>query len=194
MVREEALQAQLLVYGSQLDARSRDRLLERPRAWASQSAPPGPWQRLLSRAGWRGLRGAYDELIRLAALHGDDRDRAFEELATKQDRSWSPLTRLLGPLARSLASYGKRDDAAVLRVDLVVLAAAARTHREERGAWPRSVEDLAAAGLLSPEERDRLGSTSLVAEDRTGDLRVTVPLPTVGDDAPAEARARVRAP
>ena len=194
MVREEALQTQLLVYGSQLAAASRAQLLERPRAWASQSTPPGLWQRLLGRAAWRGLRGAYDELIRLAALHGADRDRAFEELATKYDGKWSPFARLFGPLARNLASYGRRDDAAVLRVDLVILSAAARTHREERGAWPRSVEDLAAAGLLSPEERVRLGSTSFAAEDGAGDLHVTVPLPAGGEGDPTEARARVRAP
>jgi hypothetical protein len=193
MIREEALQTQLLVYGSQLDAGTRARLLERPSAWARQSAPAGWSSRLLNRAAWRGLRDAYDELVRRAALDPAVRDGAFEALAAEYGASWSPLTRMLAPLPRILASHGRRDDAAVLRLDLVVLAAAARTQREDRGGWPESLDGLAAAGLLSPEERRRLGAATLAAEGE-GELRVTVPLPAGGEGDPVEVRVRVRAP
>jgi hypothetical protein len=190
-LREEALQAQLMMEGWLLTRQELDQLQGRPRAMAREAVRPASlWRRVLDRMTWRRTRWMYDALLPMAALEPVARDRAFQAYAHRLATSWDPTARRLSGNPTVLAGYARRFDAATARIDLVVLLSAASLFHEAHHAWPKSVQDLAAGQLLSADEAHRLEGARLEAAGEA--LDVAVPLPLAVNDL-TELRGAVRA-
>ena len=96
------------------------------------------------------------------------------------------------PEPRGYLRYAQRAESGLLRLDLVLVAAAAKSYGSEHGAWPTSVGALADLGLLTAEERHRVAVAKLSSE---GDgLVISIPLTFLSEDAPSEARVRLGGP
>lgn len=179
MLRDDLVSSEALAFG-------RDPAVEQRLTPAAQALFEGDrvaaaaWERLARRDGWRVLRHGFDGLVAAAGTPPPDRDAAFARVQATAARSLNPLAAIALP---DVAKYLRRADAAALRLDALVLAAAAASHREASGAWPRSVEALAAEGRLSRAEAARLAPVSLVLRP-DGALELRAPLPARPNDPP----------
>jgi hypothetical protein len=195
MLREEAIQVQLLAYGPRLP--SKERLLARPRAFADDGAmaPGGVLGPLRARLAWRDLRDFQERLVEVAMLPAPERDAAFAELGHAPLLLRLLFGNLDGPEpVEAYATYSRRDAAAELRLDLLVAAAGARELRERQGRWPRSVAELASGGALTPEEAGRLSRLVLDEQQPADALRLVLPVPQPDPDARGEVVVWVSRP
>lgn len=174
MMREEAATMQLMIFGWQLSAERRSRLLPRAAAEAAQSArPPALGPELLERTAWRGVVRGYRELGAALALPPADRDAALERFERRWSARLHPKLSAFAQLGPSFARYTARDEGAVLRHDLVVCAALARAHRDAQGRWPDRLDDLP----LDAGERARVQGAELAEEG--GRFRIRLELPAI---------------
>lgn len=143
----------------------------------------GWWQRLAIRDGWRELREAQDALIAAADLPEPDRSAAFAAVNARVTRSVNPFAAIGLP---SYLGYARRADAATRRLDALVLAAAAGALHAERGRWPASLAEVAAAGEIDPSEAARLADVALEEMDGGRALSIRVPLPRADGEEPSD--------
>jgi hypothetical protein len=182
---DEMVLAQLAM-GDALSARAESALDPRPRAVLRYGLrDAGWWTRLAIRDGWRDLREAQDELVAAADLPDAERTATWNAVAERLKKLVNPLPVISLPNYERLA---RRADASFVRLDAVVLAAAAGVFRDARGRWPRSVEELASAGELDPRGSARLQEVELQADPHSGSLTIVAPLPRPDDKAPGELR------
>jgi len=138
------------------------------------------WQTRLVRDCWRASRSAEDDMVAAADLPPEERGEAFSSVESRLEGLINPLSYI------ALANYEKyalRADAALVRLDMLVLAAAAGAFRDEEGRWPRSIRELAAAGELKDEEADRLADVQIVLNSG-GELRLDArPPPGVREES-----------
>lgn len=192
VLREEAIQVQLLAYGPRLSAAAKARLLDRPRAIVEDGslAPAGSLGPLRGRLAWRAWRSWLQAQVAAEMHTASERDAAYAAERTPL------LLRLLfgadsSDGVESYARYSRRDAAAGLRLDLLVAAAAAREFHDRVGEWPSSVGALAAAGLLNADEAPRLWRLVLSEEEQGRALQLWLPLPDGDATKPSEAVVRV---
>jgi hypothetical protein len=150
------------------------------------------WERPVVRDGWRDRRRAAEELVRASDLPLADREARYEAVKATLGRRLNWFSTMFP--VDAFARWGRRADAAALRLDALVLAGTAGLFRAERGRWPRDVAELAGAEALSSAEASRLSGATL-APDGAGALVIRVPLPQADpekDPAEVTLRAGVR--
>lgn len=191
MMREEAIQMQLFLYGREMGA-ARERLLERPRRFAEEQAQErlALVEGLLRRASWRPLRGVYLELAAAAATPAEARGEAFASI----DRKHPLLRAMLGDSAKdgiagNFARYSALDFEAKQRLDLLVAAVATRVFREARGSWPPSIGELSGGAVLQPAEAARLADLQILGSPQGAGCRLEIAFAT-GNLAKAYASVR----
>jgi hypothetical protein len=188
-MREEAVQMQLYLRGPWLGDAFRSRLADRPKLMAKgfggSMDERSRGRRLLERVMWRDCVAVYDELVAKAALPAPERDTAFEVLAARIEGRWSWIAEEL-PKPREYLRFARRADAALLRLDLIMMAAAAKSFRATLGTWPTSVDALADKGLLTAEEQRRVAAAGFLIEDDR--VSIAIPLPQANEESPGEAR------
>lgn len=168
------------------DPRLLDRLPPAARARALSEETSEEVLQLLWRDAWHTVWAAHGELIEAMAIEAQpERDRAMAAAAARGRSSINPTVRALHLEPTNLVNKAY---AAALRLDGLVLLAAAHEHRARSGSWPARVEELAAEGLLLPAEARRLGEAAL---SREGDaLRLTLPLPATENGQSVTLTAR----
>jgi hypothetical protein len=194
-VRRDLLEAKLLAVGSDLSTTQLTRLPPRLQALARSARAPRPDESsVLQRAMCRLADRRLPALLAALALSGAARDEALR--AT--ERSWSPLRvadrYLVDPFMVRPTEWGMHASLAetsLLRLDLAVMAAAATTWREDRGAWPTAVAELVGAGLLTRAEGERLAEAR-VEPGPGGAFLLALPLPRSTPDWPEEATVTLR--
>ena len=177
VVPEVSASEQLLLYGWQLSPQRRARLRPRAAIRASSVNPSGEWlDSALRRMAWRDVARAYVELEEAVALRGEERRTALLAFERRWSASWNPAMKELAAFGLGFARYSLQEEATVLRLDLLVCAAAARAHRRASTRWPAGLDDLVAAGLLRRDEAERLRDVELVPEPGGGlTLRLQLP-------------------
>jgi hypothetical protein len=185
---DEMVLAQLAM-GDALSERARSALDPRPRAALGDGLrDAGWWTRLAMRDGWRDLCAAQDELVAAADLPDGERAVRWTAVTERLKKVVNPLPAISLP---SYERFARRADASFVRLDTVVLAAAAGVFRDARGRWPGSVEELASAGTLDPAESARLRKAELTGDRDSGSLTIVAQLPRPDDKAPRELRLRL---
>lgn len=155
-LQNEALLGELSFTVGVLSPEASARLSPTARALAAGGAPPSSaFHRWYIRDGWRGFRASLDDGIRAAAVDDElDRELALERAGRVGTRRWiNVMPQIALP---DWSRYVRRIDAALRRLDALVLAAAALDHCEARGAWPDRVAALVEGGWLDPAEARRL--------------------------------------
>lgn len=87
------------------------------------------------------------------------------------------------PGPSSFRRYFRRADSALQELDLVLLAVAAKTFREDHGAWPSTATILVEAGLVTPAEQQRVGAARFVPA-ANGGLDLGLKLARASDEDP----------
>jgi len=191
MLRIEFLAGELLWDGPVMSGAARDRLVPAalPHVRSGERAFEW-WEPYVIRDAWRAMRQSWDALLRAArSKRGGERDEAFAAIDRDSLRRVNPIASMV-PF-KAYGSFARRSDAGTLRLDALVLAAAAAVHRDQTGAWPATLADLAARGLLREDEVSRLAAVRLATHD--GDvLALVVPLPQGYEKDPPELKLRVR--
>lgn len=192
MLRVEFLGTELLVQRSVLSASANRRLVPRALAYAAEGKAMAAWERLVARDAWRGLRRAMDAMLRVAgSASGDELQEGMRSVGLGTMKRINPL------IAIAMPNYGKfarRAEGAVRRLDALVVADAARTHREREGRWPESVAALAAGGMLAPEEAARSAGIALSAAGARVPLELRLELPSGDESPPEELLLRIKPP
>jgi hypothetical protein len=189
VMRTEAVTMQLMAFRPILSADLRARL---PRE-AEPHLRDGDrvaswWERLMLRDGWRSTRASYAALTR-AAEAKQGRREAMRRVGLDATVRWlNPLAAIAMP---DFSRYGERHDAALLRLDALLLVAAAADARARTGKWPDEVDDLA-EDALTPAEAERLSGVAL-EEGAGGTLTLELPLPVGKDGDPERLTLRIRA-
>ncbi|MBI5543873.1 MAG: hypothetical protein HY901_08310 [Deltaproteobacteria bacterium] len=194
-MREEAVQVQLSFLGPQLGESFRSRLRDRPKlmakGWGNPVMDEKTWgRRLLNRALWRDRQAIYDRLVTNAALRGPERDAAFEAHAAEVGGRLLVASEL--PKPADYLRYAQRAEVGTLRLDLIVIAGAAKSFRAAYGVWPASVSALANEGFLTSEEVLRDARVQL-EPGAGGRLDIVLPLQPELEGAPKEARLNLEA-
>ncbi|MGC3999450.1 MAG: hypothetical protein QM767_19230 [Anaeromyxobacter sp.] len=179
VMREEAVEMQLMLYGDGLPEALRAQLSSRPAAMAANHLEVDhPWALPLF---WRAGRDDYDQMIAAMALPPGQRDEALRQQADRRSRlPWAEAL----PSSSNFIGYARRADQALAWLDLIVLAAAAGAEREASGRWPASLGALEAAGRLTGPEAARLGDATVQQVGDGGGLVVVLPVkpPAEGED------------
>lgn len=159
MLRVDLLGTEVVGFGRELTHERRARLV--PLAAAQiPSERLAPWERAMARDGWRSSRASWDALLRVSALNrGLTRDAGILAVMKEAERRVNPLAAIVTPGGH--AKYARRAEAAIARLDLLLLAAATARFREEAGRWPTSVAEPAARGWLTALEAERLSEARL---------------------------------
>lgn len=185
-LREEAIAVQLAGGALLVDAGIRARLPARARAGTGAvegaDAAHAWYERLLLRDAWRVSRAALDALVAAADLPDAEREAAFGAVKADLARRLNFVVAALP--VDSYLKFARRAENLRRRLDALAVAAAARRYRLEHGAWPGSLDDLRAAGLLSSEEVSR-GAVSLEAGAAAGGMAVVAALLAAGEVDPA---------
>lgn len=163
-VREESAAMQLLMFGQQLSAEHRAQLRPRPAALATSEEPARWLGALTRRIAWRDIARSYAELAEAIALRGDARRSALSSFDQRWSSTWNPGMKPFATNGPDFLRYALRDEAAVLRLDLLVCAGAAKVYQTAAAAWPARLDDLVRAGLLRGDEAERLRDVALVPE------------------------------
>jgi hypothetical protein len=184
---DEVTLSQLMI-GQAMSARALAALDPRALAMMREAAFDGWAQHLVFRDAWRDMRRAQDRMVAAADLPEQEREAAWEAALQDLKHSINPMAQIGMP---DYGRYRRRADAALRRLDALVLVCAAGRNRMERGEWPGQVEALVEAGGLQPAEADRLGKAVLAAQ-RDGSLALTVPLPRADEKHAEELRFVLR--
>jgi hypothetical protein len=182
LMREESAWMQLYIRAPDLSPARAEALLPRPRvilADGRRYPNPAGW-RVLHTATWTIRRVRYEKLIRAAALPPAQRDAILDQPGWK-------LVDALAPDSASFQRYFRRADVAIQQLDLVVLAAAAKTYRERHGAWPADGAALLADDLVTEAEQRRTGAIVRLASAEDGALALELPVQRLSDTEPARA-------
>ncbi len=193
MLRIEFLAGELLTYGPMMSRAARDRLAPAalPHVRSGERAF-GWWESFVIRDAWRGTRQSWDALLRAArSKRGGEREEAFAAIDRDALRRVNPIVAVLP--VKAYGKFARHSEAGTLRLDALVLAASAATHRNQTGAWPATSADLAARGLLREDEASRLAAAQLAVHEGGDVFVVIVPLPQGSEKDPPELRLRVRA-
>ncbi len=123
------------------------------------------------------LLAAY--FIQVAILSGasSPRPTPSSEHPIRSGASW------YAPRLSEFRRYFRRADSALQELDLVVLAAGAKSYREDHGAWPTTPTALVEAGLVTQAEQQRTAAARLVPASN-GDLDLGLKLVRPSDEAP----------
>ncbi len=188
VMRSEAVAIQLMTFRPILSAEVRAALPREAEPYLRDGAPVASWsRRLMLRDGWRSTRTSFAALAR-AAEAKQGRREATRRVVLDATSLLNPLAAIVTP---DFSRYGDRHDAAMLRLDALLLVAAAADARARTGKWPDTVEDLARAAL-TPSESERLSRATL-DRARDGSLAVEVPLPVGMEGAPDLLTLRISA-
>jgi hypothetical protein len=189
-VRGEGVAMQLLMAPT-LAQKVLERVPARGRAIAADGEPdPSWWERLLYRDAWRTMREGLDRTVAASDLPEPDREEAFEEAERMLERRLSFMAHIVVPV-RSQLKFVRRMENVRRRLDALVLVAAARSFRAERGAWPRGVAELRGARLLDAAEAARAEAE---LEGRGDGLALRASLLRPGPDDPATLTLLASAP
>lgn len=177
MMREEAAWMQLMIHAPDLSPARLAELRQRPRVIAEDGRRnPNPrTMRIAYSVAWPLTRARYGQLIRAAALPPAERDAALEGLAS--GAGW------YAPDPSTFRSYFRRADGALQELDFLVLAAGAKSYREDHGVWPTAPTALVEAGLATPAEQQRAGSARFAAT-ADGGLDLDLKLLRASDETP----------
>jgi hypothetical protein len=156
MMWEEAAWMQLMLHGADLPPARLAELRQRPKLIAEDARKNSNLRaaRIAYSIAWPLSRAKYRQLARAAALPAAERDALLETLASGV--SW------YAPEPSQFRRYFRRADSALQELDLVVVAAGAKSYREDYGAWPTTPTALVEAGLITPVEQQRAGAARLV--------------------------------
>jgi len=168
-LRADGVATQLALFGGLLSPAQRSRLDPRAAALAGPPREPSgdPLIWVAERFTWREVARGYRALAEAARLEPRSRRSALGAVGRRWSRHWAPV--VASGFSLDFSSYAILEDDTLLRHDLVILAAAARLHRDRTGAWPARLAELD----LSAEERGRLDGMSFLEVEEQ--LRIDVP-------------------
>lgn len=184
---DEVTLSQLMI-GQAMSANALAALDPRALAMTREAAFDGWAQHLVFRDAWRDMRRAQDRMVAAADLPEREREAAWDAALDDLKHSVNPMGQIAMP---DYGRYVRRADAALRRLDALVLVCALGKHRLERGSWPVQVQALVEAGGLQPAEAYRLGK-AVIAAQSDGSLALIVPLPRADEKHAEELRLVLR--
>lgn len=185
-MRQDGLAMELLAFGQVMSPPGRAALAPEAAAHLASGPAYSGWQRLLVRDAWRSARALLDRQLLAYGLPAGPREAALKAALDEARKDPNPIPYVGAP---DFSRYARRSDAAMLRLDALLLVAAAADHRDATGAWPERLEALP-AGALREDELARLAPAAGLAV-RGEALEVTIRLPRGTDDDAAAAVFRV---